>query len=261
MRPSFVPNLLRENGLAWTLNFLARRPLRNGLARTERRLGHLEVEEAKPGMNSRPSNRAKWDDRDWGDDGEEWTPAPEWKQALVDHVLRPNVPPGSVVLEIGPGTGRWTEHILPLAERIVLVDISQTALDKLVLRFSHLAKLVAHRVDRPELGFLDRASVDLVWSFDAFLHIAPSDIRSYVHEIARVLKPGGRALVHHTATETDSLGRWRSGLSAEVFARMLGQTGLVLERRIDAWGPACEFGFGGANCTISVFGPGETPTR
>lgn len=39
--------------------------------------------------------------------------------------------------------------------------------------------------------------VDAIWSYDVFVHINPIDARSYFCELRRVLKPGGRAVIHH----------------------------------------------------------------
>jgi ubiquinone/menaquinone biosynthesis C-methylase UbiE len=41
-------------------------------------------------------------------------------------------------------------------------------------------------------------SQDLVFSFDSFVHIHKNVIDDYVAEIYRVLKPGGRAYIHHS---------------------------------------------------------------
>ena len=56
------------------------------------------------------------------------------------------------------------------------------------------------------LGILD-ACVDRVWSFDVFVHTLAEDIEPYVAEITRVLKPGGRAIIHH-ARDGQHIG-WR----------------------------------------------------
>ena len=39
--------------------------------------------------------------------------------------------------------------------------------------------------------------IDVVWSFDSVVHIAPADIQSYLQHIQRVLKSGGVAVLHH----------------------------------------------------------------
>jgi hypothetical protein len=48
---------------------------------------------------------------------QQWTKA--WKDSVVARFLRPNVPEGGVVVEIGPGGGRWSEV---LRKRISLMQ-------------------------------------------------------------------------------------------------------------------------------------------
>ena len=37
----------------------------------------------------------------------------------MNHVLLPNAPEDSFILEIGPGAGRWTEHLLTRAQIVL----------------------------------------------------------------------------------------------------------------------------------------------
>lgn len=51
------------------------------------------------------------------------------------------------------------------------------------------------------------ASVDAVWSFDVFGHIAPGDQAAYLSEVARVLTEGGVAIIHHSDGRNRGLQR------------------------------------------------------
>ncbi len=53
-------------------------------------------------------NRKWWDTHDWCQRGEEWTPSQEWKAAILGRFLLRFAPHDGVILEIGPGDGRWT---------------------------------------------------------------------------------------------------------------------------------------------------------
>src|SRR5260221_9935445 len=68
-----------------------------------------------PGVNSVVMNKQIWENWDWKSRGDEWTLSPAWKESIVRSILQPNIPAASDVLEIGPGAGRWTEHLLPIA--------------------------------------------------------------------------------------------------------------------------------------------------
>lgn len=57
------------------------------------------------------------------------TPASEISLHLHEHYLRRHIAPGSRVLEIGAGPGRFTERLAKLDCRIVVVDISAVQID------------------------------------------------------------------------------------------------------------------------------------
>jgi cyclopropane fatty-acyl-phospholipid synthase-like methyltransferase len=100
------------------------------------------------------------------------------------------------------------------------------------------------------------ATVDGVWSFDVFVHLAPPDIDSYLAEIFGVLRHGSRAVVHHAKHgrgEYLALRRMRSRMTATMFAEMLQRHSLTLITQFDAWGVDGQFSVRPAGDVISVF--------
>lgn len=188
--------------------------------------------------HSSSENRAVWNDWDWSRRGEEWddTSQPaEWRASLIEHVLLPNLGEGGAVLEIGPGGGRWSEVLQGRADRLVLVDVTERPLELCRERFADATNVDYVLTDGATLpGVADR-SLDFVWSFDTFVHIAPLDIASYLSEIARTLKPGGRAVIHHSGRFQRGPG-WRSPMTAVLFARLAHERGLSVTRQFDSWG-------------------------
>jgi SAM-dependent methyltransferase len=189
--------------------------------------------------NSAGENERRWTSWDWSAGGEEWTASPEWKQALIDDVLLPTIPPGGTVLEIGPGAGRWSAVLAPRAERLVLVDVTPHVLELCRERLGdppHVAYVRSHGSDLP--GVAD-ASVDAVWSFDVFVHVAPLDQARYLEELARVLRPGGVAAIHHADGRNNgalpSRAGWRAPMSAGLFAALAARRGLAVERLVRSW--------------------------
>ena len=79
--------------------------------------------------NSQAGNRARWNGWDWSARGDEWNVSPEWRGALIEDVLKRWIPAGAVVLEIGPGAGRWSEPLASHASHLIVVDISDHALE------------------------------------------------------------------------------------------------------------------------------------
>ena len=189
--------------------------------------------------NSPGENEAAWAGWDWSGLGEEWTASPEWKQGLIDDVLLPTIPAGGTVLEIGPGGGRWSTLLAPRAEQLILVDVTPRVLEVCRERLGDLAHVSYVRSGGSDLpGVADR-SVDAVWSFDVFVHVAPLDQAGYLDEIARVLRPGGVAAIHHADGRNrgaqPSRAGWRAPMSAGLFAALGAERGLRVERQLHSW--------------------------
>ncbi len=208
--------------------------------------------------HSAATNREIWNRWDWRQAGEEWTASAAWKQALVDDVLERWIAAGSTVLEIGPGAGRWSVALRRRAAHLILVDVSPRALDlcrRLFAEASDVSYVLSGGSDLP--GVAD-GSVGAVWSFDVFVHVAPVDQAAYLHEIARVLVPGGVAVIHHADGRNRGARRsregWRSPMSRGLFAALARQAGLSVAEQIDSWGPAGEHG-------LAVFGDAITICR
>jgi ubiquinone/menaquinone biosynthesis C-methylase UbiE len=171
-------------------------------------------------------------------------------------VLLPLIPAGAAVLEIGPGAGRWSEVLAPRAGRLVLVDISEEPLRRCRERLAGFDNVSYVHGRGSELPGIADASIDAVWSFDVFVHVAPSDFLAYLDEIARVLRADGVAAIHHS--DGRNRGRllsrhgWRAPMSRELFAALAEPRGLAVTRQFDAWGQAGEFDLSAYGDAISV---------
>jgi len=206
--------------------------------------------------NSPEENRLRWDGWDWSTRGEEWNASPQWKQALIDDVLARWMPQAGVILEIGPGGGRWSQPLLERASRLMLVDVSQRPLELCRERFKDASNVEYIRSGGADIPGVADTSVDGVWSFDVFVHVAPVDQASYLAEIARVLAPGGVAVIHHADGRNRGLAPsrqgWRSPMSRRLFARLAAAGGLLVECQIDSWGPDGRYDLSGYADAITV---------
>lgn len=191
---------------------------------------------------------------DWSSGGEEWSVSPEWKASLVEDVLSPTIDRAGVILEIGPGAGRWTEFLVARANRLILVDVSERALEVCQQRFGDAADITYLLREDADLRGVPNASVDAIWSFDAFVHIAPIDVASYLTEIARVLRPGGVAVIHHSGRSQRGQGGWRSPMTAKLFANLARERGLAIDRQFDTWRGG-RFGVRANGDVITVLSP------
>ena len=185
--------------------------------------------------NTVNNNVSVWSRWDWSQRGEEWSNNPEWKKSLVDHVLLHYMNGRETILEIGPGGGRWTEYLAGVANRLTIVDITTVCIDICKERFKEFSHITYHVNNGNDLNLLGDARYDGIWSWDVFVHIAAADIRSYVHQIALLLNPGGVAVIHHSKHGVSRTG-WRSDMTAAKMLEFSSEAGLVVERQFESWG-------------------------
>jgi cyclopropane fatty-acyl-phospholipid synthase-like methyltransferase len=184
-------------------------------------------------------NRRLWDNYNWSQSGEEWTYHaklykgldPEaWKHSLIKEVMLKYIRRGSTILEIGPGAGRWTETLVTLADTLILADISKKCLDLCKERFKNYNN-IQYRLTGGQLDFIQENSIDYIWSYDVFVHINPTDIRTYLRDIQRILKPQGYGIIHHSGQYDNNKTRekgFRSYMAPELFASWVADNGMEM---------------------------------
>lgn len=238
--------------------------------------------------NSIAENLRVWNDEyAWPEAGDEWrgqaeacgVPYPEWKQEVIDRLIIPYAPPGATILEIAPGHGRWTESLARRAGRLILADLSPNCIAYCRRRLGDDGRLETFVTDGRSLPSSLVSEVDLVWSFDSFVHIEAIDIEHYLVEIHRVLRPGGTAVIHHANRRHATLplaglrswgsgGRllyrwlsfglgerkdgWRSAVSAESFRAMARRAGLDVTEQFARWGAGGRCGVPRHNDRVTV---------
>jgi ubiquinone/menaquinone biosynthesis C-methylase UbiE len=249
--------LVKENGLYWTLVYTlywsTRYFLKADLHGLYKILVRLEEKYNLPGFNTPATAADIWDLLPWEKErGEEWTVSAEWKKSLIDEVLLNYIKPGTAVLEIGPGAGRWTEILQPVARKLYAVDVSAKAIDLCKKRFSCATNISFFLTRNANLGFIQDNSIDAIWSFDVFVHINPGDTDSYLSEFKRVLVPGGIAVIHHPK-DSGLHGGCRSRMTIQMFTALLNKHRLTLVRQFDSWGENGRFNLSRYCDCISVF--------
>jgi len=184
-------------------------------------------------------NKKLWNNYDWSRSGEEWTfhaklykgLDPEaWKRSLINEVMLKYIKKGSTILEIGPGAGRWTEILVSLADNLILVDISKKCLDLCKEKFKNYNN-IRYFLTEGQLDFIQDNSIDYIWSYDVFVHINPTDIRTYLRDIRRILKPHGYGIIHHSGQYDNNKTRergFRSYMTSELFASLVTENGMKM---------------------------------
>jgi SAM-dependent methyltransferase len=241
---------LWERGPLWTLLYFGRFLCLQTLVRFERGLIWVEKRKFLTGPETVSSsrhtvkeNRMMWDSYDWSRAGEEWTQGvkrergldPErWKAQVVNDMMVKYVKPGSTVLEIGPGAGRWTKILRPLSARLILADISARCLSICRAEFNDYNNIEYYLIRNDGLDRILENTVDAVWSYDVFVHINPRDTERYVAAFSRLLKAGGCAVIHHSGSypsEAVAADGFRSDVDERFFAHFAKKHGLeVIEQ-------------------------------
>ncbi len=225
---------VRENGVLWSALMGLYYATSSIAEATFQKAAALRTKSNLPGMNSKSANKFIWEHWNWDGRGDEWTPSSEWKASVVRTFVDPLFTNRSVVLEIGPGAGRWTEDLVEKCDRLMGIDISAACVRECERRFRNHPHATFAVGNGEDLHTLDSESIDGVWSFDVFVHINKPQFSSYVAEIARVLRPGGVGVLHH-GSSAGTHGGWRSDVTTADVGDFLRSQGLIVERQLQNW--------------------------
>jgi SAM-dependent methyltransferase len=112
-------------------------------------------------------------------------------QELTDHGFDPQR--FDAVLDFGVGFGRLIRHWLPLGAQLYATDVTPEAA-------AFCQQHLGHRVDvrrngfEPELPYDDNQFA-YIFANSVFTHIRTKDARAWAAELARILRPGGAAII------------------------------------------------------------------
>lgn len=152
-------------------------------------------------MPSIEENKQTWNTaHDWPQAGEEWSYAWGSAYAQWSGCLFPRIFPflKGRILEIAPGHGRWTQFLQAHCASLIGIDLAPSCVEFCRQRFKGQANLDFQVNDGLMLSMVDDASVDFAFSFDSLVHAESDVLSNYAKELARVLKPGRTAFIHHS---------------------------------------------------------------
>jgi ubiquinone/menaquinone biosynthesis C-methylase UbiE len=246
-----LAHVLNANGLTWFGLYLLEILTQRVTPLFYHKRIAFETKKQLPGFNSAIYNYKEWSRYDWSKGGEEWSASEQWKESLVKHVIEVFMPQSGVILEIGPGGGRWSEILARRSSELILVDLTEKAIEGCREKLSRYSHCRYFKNDGSDLSFIANSSVDFIWSFAVFVHIAPTDVEAYVNQFARILKSGGTALIHH-ATQGTSKEGFRSSLTNDLFLAFLKDRNFTVVTQISSWGTDKTFHLSGDD-VITIF--------
>ena len=193
------------------------------------------------------ASRAEAVAHNWSNDPEYYASAEAWVNKLWDPTdeFRPlfdKMDPSDIV-ELACGHGRNSWQMRDWSNKITLVDVVPENIDICRERFK----------DRPGTEFvanlgteytnLADASYSAIFCYDAMVHFDHTVVFAYLVDSARILKPGGMALFHHSNYGANPGGdyttnpHWRNFMPSGLFADYACKAGLIVaEQKILGWG-------------------------
>lgn len=117
-----------------------------------------------------------------------------YRRKIVNELIVPNAAPDARMLDFGCGPGVIAIMAAAHVGKVLAVDVSRGVIAiSRALEHPANVEFVANRKD--DLSFIAAGSLDLVFSFVVLQHLTPDQVRSFLGEFYRVLKPGGRAVL------------------------------------------------------------------
>jgi ubiquinone/menaquinone biosynthesis C-methylase UbiE len=138
-------------------------------------------------------NKAVWDENDYYHMAEDYIES-QWKNLIWPVIKDCDF---SMVVDLAAGHGRNTRKLLGVSKNIAVVDLSENNIEYCKNRFKDETGITYHACDGQSIP-LWGDTYTLVYCFDAMVHFEPETVFNYLHEIYRVLVPGGRAFLHHS---------------------------------------------------------------
>jgi ubiquinone/menaquinone biosynthesis C-methylase UbiE len=148
------------------------------------------------------------------------------------------------VVELACGHGRHSAQVLRQSPRssLVLVDVNENNIVYCKERFAGGKNVQCHVNSGTDIACCADGSATAIFSYDAMVHFEYDDVAAYLREIFRVLRPGGRALLHHSNNSREpgktysECVHWRNFMSTQLFNHMAARAGLaVVDQKALDW--------------------------
>jgi SAM-dependent methyltransferase len=152
-------------------------------------------------MPSVLENRNTWTDYNWEHGGELWSSPWGSSESIWFGTLLPRLHehlPAKRILEIAPGFGRMTQHLVKWCDDYVGIDLTPRCIEQCRTRFSRYPHARFFVNDGASLDLVEDGSIDFVFSWDSLVHAECEVLEAYLLELGRKLRPGGAGFFHHS---------------------------------------------------------------
>lgn len=146
-------------------------------------------------------NRQFWAKYPWPQAGDEWSAPLGGSRNMWETIIRPRIAgylPATSALEIAPGHGRCTQFFRAFCDHLTLVDLVPECIEACRRRFGETGRITYAVNDGSTLPMVADESIDFAFTWDSLVHVERETMRSYTHELGRVLTVGGYAFIHHS---------------------------------------------------------------
>ena len=147
------------------------------------------------------------------------------------------------VVELACGHGRHAANIVRAAGSITMIDIFDQNLEACRNRLGGYPNVSFVKGDGSTFRPVEDNSTTAVFCYDAMVHFSPEMVRAYLEDAARILRPGGMALFHHSnypAPPDRHYGKnphARNHMTLALFAGMAEHAGLPVTEAVTLpWG-------------------------
>lgn len=136
-------------------------------------------------------------DLHWGDPAE----------SLAKRYL-PHIGPEDTVVELGPGTGRYSRHLLEVCKQLILVDNSRFVCRYLERYFAGKDGIKVIHARDWRLEEVAAGSAGFAFANGVFEHLDQDIFLGYLFAFARILRPGGRCVFNFNNVVSAEALRW-----------------------------------------------------
>lgn len=121
---------------------------------------------------------------------------------LEDHYL-PAFGPDSVVLELGPGSGRLTRHLVGKCLELIVVDSSLIVCDWITQYLAGKGAYRVYAIAGPHFPMVGSGEIDAVLAHGVVEHLDLDELYWFLVEFHRVLRQGGKVAFNFDNVMTD----------------------------------------------------------